>query len=361
MVEIVTEHHALASMEAEWDALAQRFSNPFLTHACCFTAAQAFTPPGRLAVHVLRDRQGIRAIAPLHLVGEGADKRLMHLAHTLREPLGLLYRDEEALEDLIKALMKARWPLLLDRLDSEMPEATALHRLQTGRRLTNFRYAGASYWVPLANRDMAALEASMSKDRRSKLRSYRRKAEAMGTVEFAVHAPGPDGIDGFLKEFFRVEAQGWKGRTGVAIQGRPDQEHFYTEFPRRLARHGALRLYEMKIDGVMIAGRVAADLTGKLWELKIGYDERFAACRPGLLLTHETLRDACELGRDGYEFLGYTEDWERYWAPSERRYECYRSYPLSTRGAWSLASDAFRYASSRARLRFGQADAAQAG
>jgi len=355
MVEIVTEHHALASLEAEWDELAHRFANPFLTHACCYTAAQAFTPPGRLAVYVLRDRHGIRAAAPLHIVGDGGDKKLVHLAHTLREPLGLLYRDEESLEILLKALLKAPWPLMLDRMDSEMPEAAALHRLQSRRRLTNFRFAGGSYWVPLEGRDFAALEASMSKDKRSKMRNYRRKADGMGKVEFLAHAPGPDDIDDFLKEFFRVESQGWKGRTGAAIQGRPDQVHFYTEFPRRLARQNALRLFEMRVDGVMIAGRIAADLTGKLWELKIGYDERFAACRPGLLLTHETLRHACELGRDGYEFLGYTEDWERFWAPSERHYECYRSYPLSTRGAWSLATDAFRFAAARARTRFASA------
>jgi len=50
-------------------------------------------------------------------------------------------------------------------------------------------------------------------------------------------------------------------------------------------------------------GRIAAIAPpGRLWGLKIGYNERFRRVSPGTLLDCEVLRHACERGYEAYEF-----------------------------------------------------------
>ncbi len=104
----------------------------------------------------------------------------------------------------------------------------------------------------------------------------------------------------------------------------------------------------MRINGEVAAERLAVEHAGRLWELKIGYNEKFRRCAPGLLLTHETLRYVFERGLKAYEFLGHEEDWERIWAADNvHRYVSFRLYPLSVGGSLGLVMDASRYIFSR--------------
>jgi CelD/BcsL family acetyltransferase involved in cellulose biosynthesis len=100
-----------------------------------------------------------------------------------------------------------------------------------------------------------------------------------------------------------------------------------------------LRLFFLKIDGKRIAARMAVVNGGRLWELKIGYDEAWSNCMPGILLTHETLRWAVESGLEAHEFLGQAEQWERHWPTEEDEYVSMRIYPLAPAGQLSLVRD----------------------
>ncbi len=63
-------------------------------------------------------------------------------------------------------------------------------------------------------------------------------------------------------------------------------------------------MFFLRIGDATVVARLAVEYSGRLWELKIAYDERFAKCSPGILLTHKTLRYACERGLTGHKFLG---------------------------------------------------------
>ena len=179
----------------------------------------------------------------------------------------------------------------------------------------------------------------MSSGRRSHLRSYRRRAERLGKVEFEVINPDVDMLTPHLDDLFRLEASGWKGRAGSAALSNPHVHRFYCEYAQSAAQSGMLRLFFLRIDGKSIAARMAVEHGGRLWELKIGYDEAWSNCMPGILLTHETLRYAVERGLEAHEFLGQAEAWERHWPTQEDEYVSMRIYPRAPAGQLSLVRD----------------------
>jgi CelD/BcsL family acetyltransferase involved in cellulose biosynthesis len=76
----------------------------------------------------------------------------------------------------------------------------------------------------------------------------------------------------------------------------------------------------MRLDGRAVATQLAVECAGKFWLLKIGYDEDYSDCSPGMLLMLETLKYASDAGLESYEFLGTAEAWTRRW--TEQEHEC---------------------------------------
>src|SRR5262249_10886032 len=105
---------------------------------------------------------------------------------------------------------------------------------------------------------------------------------------------------------------------------------------------GVLRVCWLRIGGAAAAVQLAAEWGGRFWLLKIGYDERFARCSPGMLLTLETIRHAARAGLDAYEFLGAVEPWTQMWTRHARAYVSLPAYPASPGGAGALVADAAR-------------------
>jgi CelD/BcsL family acetyltransferase involved in cellulose biosynthesis len=89
--------------------------------------------------------------------------------------------------------------------------------------------------------------------------------------------------------------------------------------------------------------------SNRIWEIKIGYDERYAKCSPGILLTHETLRYTFEKGYSGYEFLGQEEAWERMWANKRESYVSMHVYPYTSSGVGMLIVDVASFAAGKIR------------
>jgi CelD/BcsL family acetyltransferase involved in cellulose biosynthesis len=84
---------------------------------------------------------------------------------------------------------------------------------------------------------------------------------------------------------------------------------------------------------------VAIEESRGLWLLKVGYDQRFAAASPGMLLLRDSIRYAAEAGLSTYEFLGSAESWTRVWTATERPCISLRVYPLGARGLAALTVD----------------------
>jgi len=107
-----------------------------------------------------------------------------------------------------------------------------------------------------------------------------------------------------------------------------------------MAREGCLRLGFMTIGDATAAVRLDVVWGNKSWEFKIGYDERFADCSPGLLLSHEALKHGQAEGLLGHHFLGSAEAWHDTWAAEITDRVNLRYYSTTVDGGATLLQDA---------------------
>ena len=78
---------------------------------------------------------------------------------------------------------------------------------------------------------------------------------------------------------------------------------------------------------------------GAYWQLKIGYDERYAKQLVGLQLQLQTIEWTGQQGYQRYEFLGTAEPWIREWTGSVHSYSTVLFYPLNAAGFSALLLD----------------------
>jgi hypothetical protein len=132
--------------------------------------------------------------------------------------------------------------------------------------------------------------AGLSKMRQS-LRRARRRLEQRGPISVELRTGFSAGED-FLWEFLALEASGWKGRMGTAILNDPNLVAFYTALVRNFANRGRLEWHGIRVGGRLVAGQLGVRCGMALILLKYAYDEDFAECSPGHLLTEAVFNDA---------------------------------------------------------------------
>jgi len=337
-VEIIERLEDLSAISGDWRRLAQSFATPLMQFEWFHASAAALAPPATLKVVVVRAGGEIAAIAPLILTVRNAIPTLSCLGDRLGEPCGFLYRDPEALKRLTSALASLAVPVRLNRIPADVLFEESLQANRPGI-FPLVRRPSHSLFVPTGG-SWRDFEAGLAKSRRKAFRQSRKKLEAQGTLDIdAVSATAACGAD-YLEEAFAIESSGWKSRNGTSILGNEQNFAFFSRYCRSAAELGSLRLFFMRLDGKAIAVRIAVEHRGRLWGIKIGYDENYRHCSPGLLLSHETIRYVFERGLEAYEFLGLEEDWQHIWPVERHTYLSYRLYPLSRNGAKALCTDA---------------------
>lgn len=339
-VEVVSSHAGLEALAPGWDRLAESAALPMLTHAWVLSCAATLYRDDALHVVTVR-RQGVLAgVAPLVARIHGGIRRLELLGGSyLGEPSGLLYDSSEALETLAQAMVEARMPVLLARIPAQSPAIAKLRSASRRRNLMAVRSGADTIAVPIVSGWDEYL-AQLPSRRRYDLKRARRRAEQAGKVTFRVLNPEPSEVDGLFAEFVRIEATGWKDRKGSSLSQRHVLREFFLQYARLASRLGILRFSFLDLDDRPIAAQLSVEQAKRLWVLKIGYDEAWSRCSPGLQLLHETLRHAFERRLEAYEFLGNAEDWLSGWQGQRSEFRTVACYPATLTGMWVLATDA---------------------
>ncbi len=175
----------------------------------------------------------------------------------------------------------------------------------------------------------AYFSTSNLRNMRSKLRRHRRRLMSRGVVSVEMRK-GPSADETLLTEFLALEGSGWKGRNGTAITSRTDRAAFYSAVTRNMAAQGYLEWHTIRLDGRLIAAEMGIRCGTSLFLPKIAYDEDFADCSPGSLLTEEVLKDAFSRPEiDEYNPMS-DADWHRLW---HLRRETYVNVHLVRRAA----------------------------
>jgi len=251
----------------------------------------------------------------------------------LYEPTDLLYRDVEALEALLQALLRPGLPLVLERQPLNSPTIAHVVAATRKRAVVLRRPRPSCPSITLE----ADPERILNAGRRSDLRRAHRKAEKHGPVRTEVKCPTPDELPALLATAFAIEAAGWKGAGETSLLHEAETRAFFERYARLAADAGILRLAFMSVGERPIAMHFDVECGGSLWLLKIGYDEAFASCSPGNLLMMEVLRYAAGQGLKTCEFLGTAAPWTKAWTTLEHPSQCVTIYSPSLPSAAHLA------------------------
>jgi CelD/BcsL family acetyltransferase involved in cellulose biosynthesis len=323
-LEWITDPARFSALAPEWDALAAEHATPFLLHAWLAPWWEAFAPAdAELRVAVLwRDGELVAGL-PLMAV----DGALEALANWHTPVFGAIARDAEAEQEVaLQALGAAR------RLEVPFLERTdALEAAAAS--------AGRPYLVePMLSAPVVELRGGYDAFRAESkprwgapLERFRRKmGRENGLVQHLVERPRD--LDAELDRGFVVEASGWKGEQGTAINSQPATERFYRDVARAFADRDGLRLSWLELDGTMAAFDLTLLHANRLWLLKTGFDERHRRLAPGLVLRLSVIERCCELGLEAHELLGGESGWKAKFASTARDLAAFRGYARGPAG-----------------------------
>lgn len=337
-VRVIQERHGLDELAPAWDLHAARSGRPMQSYAWFHACASTFLTDGRLHVMVAGEPPHITAIAPLVRQRNGIGRLELLGVNELYEPTDFLFAEPSALVPLAQRLAQSRTPLFLNRIPADSPAVEILKQAYRWRGVVVCRPIAGAPWLPLDD-DWKQPEHRLTSRRCSDLRRARRIAESMGTVSSDVLSPAPADLEPLLEEAFQVEAASWKGRSRSALANDAIKGAFFRRYVAAACREGILRLCFLRIGGRAVAMQLAVECGGRFWLLKIGYDEAFARCSPGVLLLVETMRYAAIRGLRSYEFLGTLEPWMHIWNPQMTPCISLLAYPTNGKGLAALVTD----------------------
>lgn len=133
------------------------------------------------------------------------------------------------------------------------------------------------------------LSSSVNGKRRKEWRRLTARLQELGRVEFD-ELETVEALRAWTAEFLALEAAGWKGREGVALEALQGGNRFFEELCRHAALRGRLQLLALRLDGRPLALKLNLfGAAGAGFAFKITFDEAYAKYSPGVLLELENI------------------------------------------------------------------------
>jgi hypothetical protein len=244
-------------------------------------------------------------------------------------PIGLIvfgYRDETVLglQELTRSLPGYALQLAVLQQDPdfsafpttcEQPTVEFIKYIQTGSLTLDGTFE--QYW-----------EARADDIKKNNARRRRKLAEQGQILEFVAHTDRASVVD-CIREYGRMESQGWKGKQGTAVTEDNAQGRFYREVMEGFCGRGEGVIFELRLDDKPIASELWIGRNGMHVNLKTTYDESLKQVSPGFLMKESLIRWAfSNSGWRRLEFYGRVMDWHLKWIDRTRtlyHVNCYRN------------------------------------
>ncbi len=339
VADVVTTIEGLEALADAWTRLAGADADPMQSPAWSLAAARTLHPGASLAIVTVRRKGTLVALAPLvEATRHGVQWLEVLGARHLGEAVRLLADGADARRALVRAILDLGRPVFLQCLDRGV-WSSEFRAAARRRRAVSVVVPGASCLRAELGGDFGRYAGRVPPKRRAALRRQRSQLERANPVQTFAETPTPATSAAALDDAFAVEARSWKRAAGSAVALRPAHLEFFREIGRRFAAEGQLLIRGLRVGGEYAATNVSLVIGDRCYDLKIGYDERWARWSPGLLLTWHCLEDDVARGIGTHEFLGSREEWQLPYATAERPLENIVIYSRSLAGFWSLALD----------------------
>jgi CelD/BcsL family acetyltransferase involved in cellulose biosynthesis len=273
-----------------WRALAAEAAepNPFFEPEYVLPAAQ-WIGGRRLALLVVRASDGWSACLPIHRPRRWHRMPLrcvatwQHRYCFLGTPLVRSDLQGPAIASMTRELMRQPGAQFVgfDSFADEGPVRDALRaaiadagwqelRVEAQARPTIRRRASSDGYVTLK-----------AKPRRELERKRRRLEEQLrGSLEMVDRGEDDAAVD----EFLRLEASGWKGRTGTALASLEKDAHFFRMICRSFRELGRLHVLSLQANGQRVAMTCNLRAGDGVFCVKMAFDERWQRSSPGAQL-----------------------------------------------------------------------------
>ena len=330
---------ALTDLALDWVHLDAAAKSPTQQFEWLRAAAAAFAHDQDFRLATVWRHDALVAAAPLVMWPRGACRqaRLLGLSE-LHEPMDLFLADTAACEPLVALLIQEGMPLFLERLAADSPTFGALERICRGKASLAIRPQPDLSLHP-ARRLLARARTTYERRPPFGPAAGAPPGRALGEVVTRIVAPRPRELGELLDLALEIESKNWKSAAGTALVCDAARASFFRRYAAAASRAGTLRLCFLEIGGKPAAMQVAVQCCDGFWLLKIGYDQEFARCSPGLLLMRETVSATAAAGLATYEFLGTAEAWTDVWTRQVREHVSVRIYPWRPAGLAALAVD----------------------
>jgi len=267
---------------------------------------------------LLRERTWISGLPVVRLTVPGN-------VHSARLGLSLCRGEEgeRALRAIWQALKEMPGWSFLDV--SHVLEGNGLDRLAAFARSEHFPVArkrtSQTLYLPIlqssatSSKDLPPWMAETRPKFRSHLRRASRQLEEQGTLAVKHYSKADAEA---LHKFYSLEASGWKGAEGTAIQCNPRTRQFYDAVAQAAAEQGYLSLDLLELNSTPIAGHLAFNFQGRYFLVKAGYAESYRRYGPGQLLVNEILNQTPQRNLREFDFVGPATWDESRWASARR-------------------------------------------
>lgn len=306
---MIRTYRELGSRVGEWERLALEAGSPFMTHAWLSCWWSAFGEGSPTWWVLLDSDESLRAGACMYR----RRGRLAAAANPHSGDWNPLASDQSAREELWAAARD----LGRDRVHlygmPERPEGAQIARVQLERAGYRILCVPGPFspWLALPS-SWDELLVSISSGLRRQIGRRRRNLEREGSLTFRT-VVGGSVLDEDLDAFLKLEASGWKSKTGTAILSDPSTERLYRDFARSAASRNWLRLHLLELDGALIAASYECVFANRAFLLKTTFSEAHGRLSPGLVLLAEVLSASIEEGLDSYDFLGGPDLYKTRW------------------------------------------------
>jgi CelD/BcsL family acetyltransferase involved in cellulose biosynthesis len=136
------------------------------------------------------------------------------------------------------------------------------------------------------------LREALGAKKLKELRRLRHRLAEHGAVSFEVGRSQSE-VAAALETFLALEASGWKGRRGTALDQNEGDAIFIRRATAALAETGQCEIVSLRAGATAVAAGIVLRHQDRAFFFKIGVDERFAKFSPGVQLTLDLTRHLC--------------------------------------------------------------------
>lgn len=314
-IDWIEEEASFRGLGEAWESLAAELEDPtpFDLHCWYLEVWTAFFR-GRSALAICTVRRDGRLVGVLPLVRRG--RRLDALANVHSCAFRPLVADDEVAAVLLREVAgrrAVRLQLVGVPVEGGWPE-----RL-TASESSRIPVVERSYESPFIDTtgDLEEWRKANKKRWKAPLEKKRRKIVRDHEAEFAI-AVVPDDLEAELEDGLRVEASGWKSENGTAILSQPETAAFYRGVARTFHAREEFRVSRLALDGKTVAFDLSLLHRGRLYSLKVGFDEEVRSLAPALVMRLSMIERCFELELLSHELLGDDAPWKSQFASGVR-------------------------------------------